>query len=221
MPRISRAIAIGQPHHVTQRGNYGQTVFQSERDRLIYLEWLKTYSRKYSLKIWAYCLMGNHVHFVAVPIENDSLARTLNTLHMRYSQYVNEKRRARGHLWQGRFFSCILDEKHLYACVRYVLNNPVQAGIVQKAEDYRWSNARSHVRRVPDPILSGDCYLTEGIKDWSAYLRGREDRIIVDAIRKNTKSGRPCGDDSFVAKIEGLLGRRLTALPWGRPKVKR
>ena len=65
MPRISRAVAVGFPHHITQRGNYRQSVFERKDDYLFYLEWLKTYSSKYSLKIWAYCLMKNHVHFIA------------------------------------------------------------------------------------------------------------------------------------------------------------
>ena len=141
MPRISRAVAVGFPHHITQRGNYRQSVFERKDDYLFYLEWLKTYSSKYSLKIWAYCLMKNHVHFIAVPMESDSMARTFNTLHMRYSQFMNQRRNARGHLWQGRFFSSVLDERHLYAGMRYVENNPVRARIVKKADEYRWSSA--------------------------------------------------------------------------------
>ena len=170
MPRISRVVAVGHPHHVTQRGNYRQTVFETDQDYLLYLDWLKTYCQKYSLKMWAYCLMGNHVHFITVPMEEDSLARVFNTLHMRYSQYINDRRNARGHLWQGRFFSCVLDERHLYAGVKYVENNPVRAGIARKADAYRWSSARAHVRKIADPVLSGDCYLEKKIKDWSEYL---------------------------------------------------
>jgi Transposase IS200 like len=106
--------------------------------------------------------MDNHVHFVSVPIEADSLTKVFNTLHMRYSQHTNRKTKATGHLWQGRFFSCILDEKHLYACIRYVENNPVRAGLVKRAEEYRWSSAASHVLRKDDPILSDDCPVKGG-----------------------------------------------------------
>ncbi|MBI4746619.1 MAG: transposase [Deltaproteobacteria bacterium] len=103
MPRISRVVAVGHPHHITQRGNYRQPVFEDEDDFIQYLHWLKEYCLKYSLNIWAYCLMNNHVHFLAVPMKDDSLSKTFNTLHVRYSQYFNQKRKARGHLWQGRF----------------------------------------------------------------------------------------------------------------------
>jgi len=208
----------GHPHHITQRGNYRQQVFQGDEDYLQYLEWLKSYSTKYSLKIWAYCLMGNHVHFISMPMEPDSLAKTFNTLHMRYSQYFNMRNKATGHLWQGRFFSCVLDERHLYAGIRYVETNPVRAGIVKKAEDYKWSSARSHVKGKTDPILSNDCYVLKKIKDWSAYLKEKGDVSQIDAIRQNTRTGRPCGDDRFAQKIEKLLGRRLAALPRGRPR---
>jgi putative transposase len=101
-------------------GNYGQSVFESENDYLPYLRWFKKYCQEYFLKIWAYCLMSNHVHFIAVPMREDSLARTFNTLHMRYSQYFNQKKNMKGHLWQGRFYSSILDERHLYAAIRYI-----------------------------------------------------------------------------------------------------
>lgn len=137
MPRIARAVARGLPHHITQRGNYRQGVFETDEDYLKYREWLKEYSKRYALDIWAYCLMSNHVHLVCVPDQDDSLARTFNLLHMRYSQYVNRRRKMNGHVWQEeRFYSTILDEVHLHAAIRYVENNPVRAGIVQKAEEY-------------------------------------------------------------------------------------
>jgi putative transposase len=218
MPRIARAVAVGYPHHITQRGNYRQAIFESDEDYVRYLELLKLYSEKHSLKVWAYCLMGNHVHFIAVPMESASLAKTFNTLHMRHSQQFNMKNKATGHLWQGRFYSCVLDERHLYAGIRYVENNPVRARIVKNAEEYRWSSAGAHVKKVPDSVLSDDCYVIGKVRDWSAYLREKDDSSLVDEIRLNTKTGRPCGSDDFVLKMGELLGRRLCALPWGRPR---
>lgn len=218
MPRIARAVAVGFPHHITQRGNYKQVVFDKEEDYRQYLDWLILYSKKYSLKIWAYCLMNNHVHFIAVPMAYDSLAKTFNTLHMRYSQHINMKKNATGHLWQGRFYSCTLDEKHLYAGIRYVENNPIRAGIVKKADAYKWSSAPSHVHTHTDPVLSSDCYLHDTIKDWSAYLKEKEESNLIDALKKSTRTGRPCGDSSFIKHLEELLGRRLSAFSRGRPR---
>ncbi len=204
--------------HVTQRGNYRQPVFEEEGDYVQYFEWLKDYGKKYSLKIWAYCLMVNHVHFVCVPAEEDSLSRTFNTLHMRYSQYFNQKKKLKGHLWQGRFYSCILDERHTYAAVRYIENNPVRAGIVRKPQKYKWSSASSHINKENNPVLSQGCYLEKEIEDWQEYLREKEDEQIIRNIRSCSMTGRPCGDDRFMKKLERLFGRRLRALPWGRPR---
>ena len=67
MPRKSRALAVGYPHHVTQRGNDRRVVFGDADDYARYQEWLSRYARKYNLDIWAYCLMPNHVHVIAVP----------------------------------------------------------------------------------------------------------------------------------------------------------
>jgi putative transposase len=90
MPRISRAIAVGYPHHITQRGNYRQTVFAVQEDYRRYLAWLTQYAGQHNLEILAYCLMPNHVHIVGVPGTDDALASVLRTVHMQYSQYYNQ-----------------------------------------------------------------------------------------------------------------------------------
>lgn len=218
MPRIARTVAVGYPHHVTQRGNYQQSTFESEDDYHRYLQWLAEYSKKYQFRIWAYCLMNNHVHFIGVPMSATALASTFNTLHMRYAQYFNKKRKVIGHLWQGRFYSCVLDEKHLYAAIRYTENNPVRAKITERPQEYPWSSAKAHVYKKLDPVLSDDCYLTEQIGDWLAYLIEKDDDLLLRNIRKNTKTGRPCGDEFFTKTIEDIIGRKLTTLPVGRPK---
>jgi len=76
----------------------------------------------------------------------------------------------------------MLDERHLYAGIRYVETNPVRAGIVKKAEDYKWSSARRHVKGKTDLILSNDCYVLKKIKDWSVYLREKGFFIIRDYL---------------------------------------
>ena len=218
MPRIARVVAKDYPHHVTQRGNYKQTVFDVEYDYSQYLKWLQQYSRKNGLDIWAYCLMRNHVHFVCVPRKEDALAKTFNALHMRYSQYFNKKNNQAGHLWQGRFYSCILDERHAYAAVRYVENNPVGAGLTKQAADYRWSSAKCHVEKRQSDILPPKCYLTEQIDNWRTYLNQSDDSILIAAIKKNALTGRPCGDEGFIAKLESSYKRRLHPLAHGRPR---
>ena len=219
MPRISRAIAVGYPHHITQRGNYRQKVFVEEEDYRRYLELLSRYSKQHDFDVWAYCLMPNHVHIVGVPWADDSLANVFRNVHMLYSQYFNRKADVVGHLWQGRFYSCVLDERHLYAAVRYVELNPVRAGLVASALDYPWSSTNYHVNGGDDRVISGHCLLDEIIPDWHAFLREPQDTDAQDDLVKSTKTGRPCGTDDFKAQLEKLLGRRFTPRSPGRPRV--
>ena len=190
MPRTSRIITSDFPYHITQRGNYRQVVFEEDQDYLKYLALIKEYGERYGLKLWAYCLMSNHVHFITVPSYKDSLSMAFKQAHMRYSQYFNEKKKQSGHLWQGRFFSCCLDEPHLFAAVSYVENNPVRAGFVEKAEDYCWSSAASHINKENNSILSDDLPLLLLIPNWRKFLCERNEEKIINQIRNCTQSGR-------------------------------
>jgi putative transposase len=144
-----------------------------------------------------------------------------NTLHMRYSQYVNRRQKASGHLWQGRFYSTILDDVHLYSAVRYVENNPVRARVVKKAEEYPWLSVKEHLGVPTDYVVTKTFYLLKEIDNWRKYLAEKENETMIQEIRKRTIAGRPCGSDSFIEKLEKRFGRRLRALPHGRPAKKK
>jgi putative transposase len=218
---MSRAIAVGHPHNITQRGNDRRTVFHEADDYLHYREWLARNARKFDLDIWAWCLMPNHIHVVAVPNSNEALSRTFNTVHMQYAQYHNRRQEASGHLWQGRYFSCLLDETHVYAAVRYVEMNPVRGGLAASAQDYPWSSAKSHVLGTADPLLSSNCFLTETVRDWGEYLAEAPDPAVQEELIRATVTGRPCGAETFVKKMETLLDRSFIPLPSGRPRIKK
>ena len=145
MPRRARVVFEGVVHHITQRGNYRQNVFEDDSDKSKYIEFIREYSEKYGMKIYAYCLMSNHVHFIAAPVKEDSLAMTFKYSNMRYSSYFNKKNKRSGHLWQGRFYSCPLQFEHALEALRYVERNPVRARMVELPWEYEWSSAREHV----------------------------------------------------------------------------
>jgi len=222
MPRIARIVAVGLPHHITQRGNYKQNVFLDDKDRKQYLAWIQEYSQKYDLSILAYCLMQNHVHFIAVPDRENSLAKTFNSTHMRYSQYFNKKTQATGHLWQGRFYSCVLDEPHLMAAAKYIERNPVRARVVKKPWEWKWSSALAHTNKERSLIRLKDLLniIDMSYKSWSQYIDTNEGEKDSDNIRKHTLTGRPLGSRVFIEKLEKQFGRRLLALPRGRPAKK-
>lgn len=203
---------------MTQRGNFKQETFLTEEDREQYIEWLALYARQFGTQLWAWCLMTNHVHFVAVPEREDSLAQTFNRTHQRYSLHLNKRLKRCGHLWQGRFFSCPLDEGHAYLAVRYVERNPLRAGLVVEPEEYVWGSARGHVYRCPDPLVTPGNPFERSIPDWKAYLSEGESDEWRAALKRATLTGRPMGSDRFVERLEATAGRRLRALPRGRPK---
>lgn len=218
MPRIGRIVATDYPHHITQRGNYRHTIFIEGADYARYLKWLDLYAKKNSLSILAYCLMPNHVHFIAIPEIEHSLARTFNACHMRYAQYFNKKRRLFGHLWQGRFYSCVLSESHLYAAIRYIENNPVRTHLVKRAWDWEWSSARYHVTKEGYPISLAEVDRFININDWKQYLSGTEDTNQLKEIRANTISGRPLGNTDFITRIENMFHMQIRPMRRGRPK---
>jgi putative transposase len=133
MPRLSRIVAVDYPHHVTQRGVRSMDIFRDDEDRRQYLQYVKEETELRKVDILAWCLMTNHVHFIAVPHAETSLSRAFGESHKRYTRMKNFKENARGYLFQGRFGSCVLDERHMLAAVRYVENNPVTAGMVSCA----------------------------------------------------------------------------------------
>lgn len=141
MARIARVIAPGMPHHITQRGNRRQQTFFSDDDYHAYISLMAEWCDKYGVDIWSYCLMPNHVHLIAVPGEKDSLTKAIGEAHRRYTRRINFREGWRGHLWQGRFASYLLDEPYLLACARYIEMNPVRAGLVENPMDWRWSSA--------------------------------------------------------------------------------
>ena len=219
MPRQPRLVIPTLPHHITQRGNYRQIVFEKKEDYLKYCEWFREYSQKYGLEVIAFCLMDNHVHFIAVPKEEDSLARTFNAVHMRYSQYKNKKRRVCGHLWQGRFYSCVLDGKHLYRAIRYVERNPVRARIVKLAWEYEWSSARWHIGTDAHEIIYLNRTTMIDRNQWREYLTEEDDKMTAD-IRLKTQRGLVVGTEEFINQWERKLNRSLACLDPGRPKIK-
>jgi putative transposase len=183
-------------------------VFSDHQDRHLFSKALLDSSVKYGLRILAYCWMTNHTHVIAIPQKPDSLAKTFRRVHSIYALEFNRKYGLSGYLWQNRFYSCPLDEQHLWSAIRYVERNPVRAGLTSRAEDYPWSSALSHCCGAEDPLLDPDWRQVQTIADWSAWLASGDDKAD-EQIRSRTISGIPCGDDAFVSRLEQELGRIL------------
>jgi putative transposase len=223
MPRAARLVIPGCPHHVTQRGNNRQAVFFTQDDRQEYIRLLGEQADRFGLTIQAYCLMENHVHLVATPATEGTLAQAVGRTNLKYAMYLNRMHGRSGHLWQDRFFSCPLDEGHFWRACVYVERNPVRAGLVPQPWQYAWSSAAAHVDgKDPTGLLDLAAWrsrVADG-ESWRQRVTLELDEQTILRLRAATFNNRPLGSDTFLAKLEAALGRRLRPRPRGRPKTQ-
>lgn len=220
MPRIARVIAPGFPHHITQRGNRRQRTFFFDTDYSAYIDLMAEWCRRYSVDIWAYCLMPNHVHLIAVPENQDALRLAIGEAHRRYTRFINFREGWRGHLWQGRFASYVLDEPYLLACVRYIENNPVRANLVDRPDAWRWNSAAAHMKGENDALVNVEPLLQMIPKDWSCFLGSSPAPEETELLKTHERSGRPLGSETFLDRLEMKLERSLKPKTPGRKKKK-
>jgi putative transposase len=218
MGRRNRCVLPGVPCHITQRGVNRRETFSCDDDRETYLGLLQENLGDAEVSLLSWCLMVNHVHLIALPRREDSLSVLLRRVHGRYAQYYNARIRRTGHLWQNRFFGCVLGPDHLWPALRYVERNPVRAGIVARAADYQWSSAAAHLAGHDDRgLLDMDWWGNQAPADWGRILEDSEAESEA-RLRRCTYAGRPFGDEDFVAAMAERFGRHWVR---GRPKKKR
>jgi len=220
MPRIARVVAEGVPHHITQRGNGRQTVFDDAQDHHVYLKLLREYTREHGVHIWAWCLMSNHVHLLAVPDTSDSLSRALGRIHSDYARYRNDRAASCGHLWQARYYSCPTDGPAVWRVMAYIERNPIRARLVEIAEEFRWSSARAHTTDREDGFVQmaawRPCYTAAR---WRETLRlGVDDEILRERLRSRRARVTPLGSEEFLEEIERNTRRALRPRQVGRPR---
>lgn len=220
MARLARISIVNIPYHVTQRGNSRQFVLASDSERLVYLELLQRYAQLRELSLLGYCLMSNHVHLIVVPRRADALALALKDTHGRYAAYWNGAHQSSGHVWQGRFYSCPLDDAHLWMALRYTELNPVRAGLAERPESWAWSSAPAHCGEAnAEPWLEMTAWTKRWpAETWREYLHAVESDAELRAVRRCTHTGRPLGSREFVRSLEESASRPLVPLKGGRPR---
>ena len=218
MPRAARVVVSDTPHHVIQRGNRRQRTFFSAADYRLYLRIAAQEFAAARVQVWAYCLMPNHVHLIAVPSDAAGLARAVGATHVRYTRAVNQREEWRGYLWQGRFASFPMDETYLLHCARYIGLNPVRGSLARSALDWPWSSVAAHVLGKPDPLVT-----TGPLRDRLGPNIGDffETDVTDDArrgLRAAASTGRPLGEAGWIKSLERVTGRALSAPAKGRPR---
>jgi len=208
MARLARVVIPGHPHHVTQRGNGGARTFFGDDDYALYRDLLAAHCRAAAVEVWAWCLMPNHVHLILVPTDQDGLRRALARVHRAYAGIIQARRKRSGHFWQGRFGAVAMDEDYLAAALRHVALNPVRARLVGRAQDWRWSSTRAHLRGRDDGLTT-----LQPIKDrfprFADLLATEADPELFERLRAAESIGRPLGSDRFLARLERRTGRTL------------
>jgi putative transposase len=156
MPRPLRITIPNLPFHVLDRGNNRQIVFREEEDFIYFLKLLKRYKKELKFKLYHFCLMPNHIHFVIEPTIAGSLPKIMMRLTLAYSSYFNKKYGGVGHVWQGRYRSSLLDKEDYFLwCGLYVELNPVRAKLAEKPEDWLWSSFRFYAFGEMDSLMEG------------------------------------------------------------------
>jgi putative transposase len=151
MPRRPRFQEPGAIYHVTSRGTEGRAIFVDDLDRELFLTMLGDVIELRSWMCPAYCLMTNHFHLL-VQTPDPDLALGMHGLNGAYANFFNRRHNHVGHLFQSRYKSIVLEqESHLLESCRYVVNNPVRAGICRKPGYWRWSSYRATAGYVAPP----------------------------------------------------------------------
>ena len=188
MVRFAGVVVPDIPHHVTQRGNARRFILESDVERSVYLDLLQQRAQRHGVELMGYCLMSNHVHLLAVPHKKDALARSLKDAHGRFACYWNAAFHSSGHVWQGRYYSCPLDEKHLWEALRYIELNPVRANLVPRAPDWQWSSAAVPCGAAPVPAwLEMGAWARRWSTDhWSACRQNATQRTVARFTERST-----------------------------------
>jgi len=226
MARQPRLVVAGYPHHLVLRGNNRSPIFYKDGDRHVFIDCLKQAKEKTKSKIYAYCLMTNHVHLLVEPSTEDGLGNMVQSLGRRYVQYINQTYKRTGTLWEGRFRSSLVSkDEYLLACGRYIELNPVRAKIAENPGDYPWSSFRFRAEGKNDALLDEEpVYLglgkTEKERQWNykKYFLGNIPDDEINVVRTATQKGGIIGTEEFISKISRLLGKGVVLKPRGRPK---
>lgn len=226
MPRKARILVPDTPHHIVQRGHNRAVVFVEESDYQYYLDTLSEWKVTLKVRVYAYCLMTNHVHLVLCPgSDTSSIAKLMKRLAARQTRKVNRLERRTGTLWESRYRSSPIEtDAYLLACTRYVELNPVRAGMVAKPQNYRWSSYGAKTGRVPEELVDYDeCYMAlatdaEGRRNaYQSWVTAGVSSDEKDIIERSIQRGQLTGTKHFVDQIEARIGIRVETRGRGRP----
>jgi putative transposase len=225
MPRPLRPIADGLIYHVINRGNNRQTVFRKAGDFQAFLDALANLKERKPFELFGYCLLNNHFHLLIRPLET-SISRIVQSLLVSHTQRYHKHHHSGGHVWQGRFKSPVIqDDEHVLTVLRYIEANPLRAGIVADAADYRWSSYRVHglgeASELVSPLVTYEQLSPNPAvrrRKWAAKVHKPLNEALAAAVRRSVETGLPYGDQRWVTRLASTLDLDLAIRPRGRPR---
>ena len=226
MPRMGRVVLPNYPHHVVQRGHNRQVVFAGEPDFRRYLDDLRELKSVFGVRVYAYCLMTNHVHLLLSPGEAvTGMGQMMKALAARATRYRNKLEGRSGTLWGSRYKSSLVQtDQYLLACDRYIELNPVRACMVRRPEEYEWSSYRQRMGIDSENWIDYDpCYVGLGEAhadrrcEYGHYVLKGVPEKELSLIRQALQRGQLTGNERFIDEAEIILGRRVAFRAQGHP----
>jgi len=219
MPRSGRIAAGGIIYHVLNRGNGRARLFHKPEDYDAFLRILMDVKQAVAVQVLGLCLMPNHWHLALLPGEDGDLSRfmlRLTTTHVR-RRFAHTHDGNGGHLYQGRFKNFpVQSDDHLLRLLRYIEANPLRAGLVERARDWRWSSVT--IRKTGKPAGLLDRLPLDLPRDWVSVVESRWEAEELKGLRRCVVRGRPFGDDDWVEQMTRKLGLEFTLRQRGRPR---
>jgi putative transposase len=217
MPRVARGLVDGFVYHILNRGNGKQEVFHIDQDYKVFTHLMGEAKTRYSVKIFAYCLLPNHFHMVLMPLRAEELSKWMQWLMTSHVRRYHRHYGTSGHVWQGRFKSFLIQEdSHLLAVLRYVEANPVRAGLVGSAKEWLWS---SHKERTGEKSRLLMDEIPVGLpKGWDRYVDEPLREKELNRLRQSVNRQSPYGALMWQMEVSKELGLESTLRPRGRPR---
>ena len=199
MARKNRKWFPGAIYHIMARGNYRQNIFKDDEDFKVFLVLMQDAKTKYGFKLHAYCLMTNHYHLL-LETEQTEIWKIMKRINQIYAAYYNEKYRLTGHLFQGRYKSCLVEnDSHFLQTSRYIHLNPVKAKMVPRAEAYPWSSYSTLIGMKQEMIVE--------VKRTYAYFKEPQNFAYRNFVEDTTLN-------RYEAEIQKSMGEDDLWLPW-------
>jgi putative transposase len=217
MPRTGRASIGGICYHVINRGNAQIEVFHKDGDYRAFVELIGLACQRIPMRVLAYCVMPNHFHLGLWPRSDKDLGRWMQWLLTTHVRRYHRHYRSSGHVWQGRFKAFPIEQDdHLLTVLRYVERNPLRAGLVEQAENWRWSSL--HHWQMKDQPCGMDPGPVLRPEPWIKRVNQPLSSAELEQVRHSANRGTPYGSTGWVSRMAAQLGLSASLRPRGRPR---